>query len=68
MRGILKLIFRNVMDSLKKNLKTRDQWILKWPGQLCITSSQVRILHSNLLLHLYDISLIKVKKLTLITY
>jgi len=32
------------MDALKKNLKTRDKWILKWPGQLCITASQVCII------------------------
>lgn len=41
MRRALKSLFKNVMESLKKNLKTRDEWILKWPGQLCITSSQV---------------------------
>jgi dynein heavy chain len=27
--------------SLRKNLIKRDKWIKEWPGQLCITSSQV---------------------------
>lgn len=37
-----KLVF--VLEALKKNLKTRDKWILKWPGQLCITASQVCVI------------------------
>jgi len=41
MRESLKYKLVNVLEELKKNLKTRDKWILKWPGQLCITASQV---------------------------
>jgi len=37
-----KLVF--VLEALKKNLKSRDKWILKWPGQLCITASQVCVI------------------------
>lgn len=44
MRETLKFISINVMNSLKKYLKSRDEWILQWPGQLCITASQVGIL------------------------
>lgn len=43
MRETLKYKLVHVLDALKKNLKTRDKWILKWPGQLCITSAQVCI-------------------------
>nr|CAD7438227.1 unnamed protein product [Timema bartmani] len=28
--------------SLRKNLNKRDKWIKDWPGQLCITSSQIQ--------------------------
>lgn len=41
MRESLKYKLVYVLDALKKNLKTRDKWILKWPGQLCITAAQV---------------------------
>jgi len=41
MRESLKYKLVHVLDALKKNLKTRDKWILKWPGQLCITAAQV---------------------------
>lgn len=41
MRYTLQIEFRQVMESLIINLKSRDKWVLKWPGQLCITSSQV---------------------------
>lgn len=41
MRYTLQTEFRQVMESLAINLKSREKWILKWPGQLCITSSQV---------------------------
>lgn len=44
MRSTLKNEFKNVNDSLMKSLQTRDEWIMKWPGQLCITASQVSIL------------------------
>jgi hypothetical protein len=27
--------------SLRKNLTKREKWVKEWPGQLCITSSQV---------------------------
>lgn len=43
MRETLKDIFIYVMKSLMKHLRSRDEWILKWPGQLCITASQVHI-------------------------
>lgn len=58
MRESLKDIFKNVMNSLKKNLKSRDEWILKWPGQLCITASQVHILYNLLFLKFLFISII----------
>ncbi|XP_026819508.1 dynein heavy chain 2, axonemal-like [Rhopalosiphum maidis] len=41
MRNTLKNKLKFVLEALKKNLKTRDQWILNWPGQLCITASQI---------------------------
>lgn len=44
MRESLKYKLIHVLEALKKNLKTRDKWILKWPGQLCITASQVCII------------------------
>lgn len=41
-------MFRTIQEQLKqcrnalrKNLSKRDKWIKDWPGQLCITSSQV---------------------------
>lgn len=44
MRETLKNKLAHVLEALKKNLKTRDKWILKWPGQLCITASQVCVI------------------------
>jgi len=41
MRDCLKQTLKQVKLSLTKNLKTRDKWILEWPGQLCIAASQV---------------------------
>lgn len=41
MRESLKKAFKQVKFSLTKNLKTREKWILEWPGQLCIIVSQV---------------------------
>jgi len=41
MRNCLKQILKQVKLALTKNLKTRDKWILEWPGQLCIVASQV---------------------------
>ncbi|XP_034231069.1 dynein heavy chain 2, axonemal [Thrips palmi] len=29
-------------NALRKNLTKRDKWIKEWPGQLCITSSQIQ--------------------------
>ncbi|XP_050431508.1 dynein axonemal heavy chain 2 [Adelges cooleyi] len=42
MRASLKSMFKEVKLSLLKNLKNRDVWILNWPGQLCITASQIQ--------------------------
>lgn len=44
MRETLNYELRFVLEALTKNLKNRDKWILKWPGQLCITASQVCII------------------------
>lgn len=41
MQDTLQILFKKVMISLEKNLNSRDVWILEWPGQLCITASQV---------------------------
>lgn len=41
MHHSLKQTLKQVKISLMKNLKTRDKWILEYPGQLCITASQV---------------------------
>lgn len=41
MRESLKQTLKQVKVSLTKNLKTREKWVLEWPGQLCITASQV---------------------------
>jgi len=40
-RDCLKQTLKQVKSSLTKNLKTREKWILEWPGQLCIAASQV---------------------------
>ncbi|XP_060835340.1 dynein axonemal heavy chain 2-like [Rhopalosiphum padi] len=42
MRNCLKQILKQVKLALTKNLKTRDKWILEWPGQLCIVASQIQ--------------------------
>jgi dynein heavy chain len=42
MRSTLKDKLRECRASLKKNLTKRDKWIKEWPGQLCITSSQMQ--------------------------
>ncbi|CAI6360698.1 unnamed protein product [Macrosiphum euphorbiae] len=42
MRDCLKQTLKQVKLSLTKNLKTRDKWILEWPGQLCIAASQIQ--------------------------
>ncbi|XP_050531221.1 dynein axonemal heavy chain 2 isoform X2 [Daktulosphaira vitifoliae] len=42
MRISLKSVFKDVKLALMKNLKNRDDWILHWPGQLCITASQIQ--------------------------
>lgn len=41
MRDSLKQTLKQVKISLIKNLKTREKWILEWPGQLCVIASQV---------------------------
>ncbi|VVC43185.1 Dynein heavy chain, domain-2,Dynein heavy chain domain,Dynein heavy chain, domain-1,Dynein heavy chain, P- [Cinara cedri] len=41
MRESLKELLKQVKVSLMKNLKTREKWIREWPGQLCITASQI---------------------------
>lgn len=41
MRNSLKQTLKQVKTSLLENLKNREKWILEWPGQLCITASQV---------------------------
>lgn len=47
MRTTLKYVFKDTMESLKRYMKNRDQWIMQWPGQLCITASQVRIVFTR---------------------
>jgi dynein heavy chain len=42
MRVTLKDSLRNCKASLKKNLNKRDKWLKEWPGQLCITASQMQ--------------------------
>jgi len=41
MHDSLRQTLKQVKLSLTKNLKTRDKWILEWPGQLSIAASQV---------------------------
>ncbi|KAL1139304.1 hypothetical protein AAG570_006290, partial [Ranatra chinensis] len=43
MRRALKEHIKEVRTALSKLLNKRDKWIKEWPGQLCITSSQVNI-------------------------
>ncbi|KAL8578358.1 hypothetical protein ACOMHN_031732 [Nucella lapillus] len=42
MRWTLKEVLKNTRAALKKQLTKRDKWIKDWPGQLCITSSQMQ--------------------------
>jgi dynein heavy chain len=42
MRTTLKEILRQCKASLKKHLNKRDKWVREWPGQLCITASQMQ--------------------------
>lgn len=42
MRVTLKDILKPCRLALRKNLKTRDKWLVAWCGQLCITSSQIQ--------------------------
>lgn len=41
MRLHLKDLLKQTRLALRKNLTKRDKWLLVWPGQLCITASQV---------------------------
>ncbi|XP_052234681.1 dynein axonemal heavy chain 2-like isoform X14 [Dreissena polymorpha] len=42
MRFTLKKRLPECRNALKKSLTKRDKWIKEWPGQLCITSSQIQ--------------------------
>ncbi|XP_049764343.1 dynein axonemal heavy chain 2 [Schistocerca cancellata] len=42
MRCTLRIQLKNCRASLRKNLTKRDVWIKDWPGQMCITSSQIQ--------------------------
>ncbi|XP_046574741.1 LOW QUALITY PROTEIN: dynein axonemal heavy chain 2-like [Haliotis rubra] len=42
MRWTLKEVLKNCRIALKKSLTKRDKWIKEWPGQMCITSSQIQ--------------------------
>ncbi|KAK7469836.1 hypothetical protein BaRGS_00036165, partial [Batillaria attramentaria] len=42
MRWTLKESLKNTRSSLKKQLTKRDKWIKEWPGQMCITASQIQ--------------------------
>lgn len=42
MHAILKEQLRMTRQSLKKMLTNRDKWLSMWPGQLCLTSSQIQ--------------------------
>lgn len=41
MRVTLRNQLKQARVALKKNLNQRDKWIKEWPGQMCITASQV---------------------------
>jgi len=41
MRETLRDLMKKCRADLRKNLQRRDKWIKEWPGQLCITCSQV---------------------------
>lgn len=41
MRITLRQLLKPCRQALRKNLKTRDKWLLEWFGQLCNTSSLV---------------------------
>ncbi|XP_053403796.1 dynein axonemal heavy chain 2-like isoform X5 [Mercenaria mercenaria] len=42
MRFTLKKRLPECRNALKKSLTKRDKWIKEWPGQLCITASQIQ--------------------------
>ncbi len=42
MRSTLKDLLKSCKVALKKNLTKRDRWLKDWPGQLCITASQMQ--------------------------
>ncbi|KAJ1520022.1 hypothetical protein ONE63_004252 [Megalurothrips usitatus] len=42
MRTTLHQQLKQCRNDLRKNLNKRDKWIKDWPGQLCITSSQIQ--------------------------
>ena len=42
MRWNLKEILKGTRMALKKALSKRDKWMKDWPGQLCVTSSQMQ--------------------------
>ncbi|XP_076454460.1 dynein axonemal heavy chain 2-like [Babylonia areolata] len=42
MRWTLKEVLKNTRTALKKQLNKRDRWIKDWPGQMCITASQIQ--------------------------
>ncbi|XP_014680873.1 PREDICTED: dynein heavy chain 2, axonemal-like [Priapulus caudatus] len=42
MRWTLKEQLKQTRLALKKNISKRDKWVKDWPGQLCITASQVQ--------------------------
>ncbi|KAL8578353.1 Dynein heavy chain 2, axonemal [Nucella lapillus] len=42
MRWTLKEVLKNCRLALKKSLTKRDKWIKEWPGQMCITASQIQ--------------------------
>lgn len=42
MHAVLQEQLRMTRKSLRKMLSKRDKWISMWPGQLCLTSSQIQ--------------------------
>ncbi|KAK7102408.1 hypothetical protein V1264_020630 [Littorina saxatilis] len=42
MRWTLKEILKTCRFALKKSLTKRDKWLKDWPGQMCITASQIQ--------------------------
>ena len=35
-------VLKQTRVALKKHLNKRDKWIKEWPGQMCITASQIQ--------------------------